>query len=64
MTDPRFTRALPDSQSEIPLIVYDEAIARSAWAEYQSLCEEEKALRERRAAAHQRFLAAFTAGVQ
>lgn len=62
MTETRFTRVQPDSQSPIPIHRYDEAEARSAWEDYQRLCQQEDELRRKRLHAHQRFVAAFTAG--
>lgn len=45
----------------VPVHHYDEEAARAAWSDYQRLCLEENAIREKRLAAHQRFVAAFTA---
>jgi len=55
------TRIEADSQSSIPVHLYDEDAARLAWAEYQDLCRQEKLIRVKREWAHQRFMAAFTA---
>lgn len=64
MSETRFTRVQPDSQSPIPIHRYDEAEARAAWADYQQACQEENVVRAKRMHAHQRFVAAFTAGAE
>ena len=52
----------PGTQA-IPVHHYDEDTARNAWEDYKHLCAQEAELRAKRIAAHQRFMAAFTAGV-
>lgn len=58
-------RAIPSPvQSEIPVYHISLEVARKAWDEYQSLCMEETAIREKRQAAYAVFYAAFMAGAE